>query len=411
MDSLMSQVQKSAEDAPRPQKRQRVAAVNMGQDPFQVIAARLHEIRRYMIEHNKKDGNIEIEVKLGYIINKDYDGRTGPFRPGAGAIEILAADMAKRRFVSGTTKKDFETFKSVQEQSGSSVQRSNNKDYKFSDGRRVQVDEAGNQLRERKTRELESQFHLPACPYDLRMTVSIEKEIGAEEAVGEISDDWESCRHKHRTSFVGAALPNRQRSLWQADMTHVEMTMGMAGGGQEGHPGGVEHTYEVELELSGDAVKAWFSAADPEKETSRVAWDLWERVQAMMPREQTCSSLKEITGEREKPRTQSARSPNLISGLPIKLFHHQLARRPPASRPFFKPRFTPRLQVDRLATRLGSLSSRNAHITLTEIIFPCLQTRCIRAWLWKRATCHGERRRGRGLDHSLVRCPLGLGGA
>ena len=84
MDSLMSQVQKSAEDAPRPQKRQRVAAVNMGQDPFQVIAARLHEIRRYMIEHNKKDGNIEIEVKLGYIINKDYDGRTGPFRPGAG---------------------------------------------------------------------------------------------------------------------------------------------------------------------------------------------------------------------------------------------------------------------------------------------------------------------------------------
>lgn len=316
MESLISQVQKSAEDAPRPQKKQRVAAVNMGQDPFQVIAARLHEIRRYMIEHNKKDGNIEIEVKLGYIINKDYNGRTGPFRPGAGAIEILAANMAKLKFVSGTTKKDFKTFKKVQECNGSSMQRSDSKDYKLGDGRRVQIDEAGNQHRECKTRELETQFHLPSCPYDLRMTVSIEKEIAAEELVDGVPDDWESCRHKHRTSFVGAALPQKHKSLWRADMTHVEMTMGAGGAGAgaahaegvehkneaglEGaaHVGGVEHTYEVELELSGDAIKAWFGAADPEKETSRVAWDLWERVQAMMPREQTCSSLKEITGEK-----------------------------------------------------------------------------------------------------------------
>lgn len=288
----MSHLVDQVTNAPRQAKKQKTVPVaNMGKDPYQTIATRLHAIRQYMIDQNKKDGNIEIEAKFGYIVDKHYDGRMGPFLPGAGAVEILAADMQNKKFVSGTTKKDFETFRTVQEKNGSKVETSDTKAYSWGEGRRIQVESNGNVIRERKTRVLESQFHLPACPYDCRITVSIEEGISEKEAgtvTDDLKDDWESCRHKHRTSFVGAYLPNKTHSTWQADFTHVELT--------EGHSRDqVEHTYEVELEMSGDAVRAWFGAEDPQKETGKVAWDLWERVRAMMPREETCSSLREIT--------------------------------------------------------------------------------------------------------------------
>eukprot|EP00282_Hemiselmis_andersenii_P028747 CAMPEP_0169464726 /NCGR_PEP_ID=MMETSP1042-20121227/20830_1 /TAXON_ID=464988 /ORGANISM="Hemiselmis andersenii, Strain CCMP1180" /LENGTH=176 /DNA_ID=CAMNT_0009577615 /DNA_START=21 /DNA_END=548 /DNA_ORIENTATION=+ len=176
----------------------------MGKDPFQAIAERLHAIRQWMLDNNKSEGNIEIEAKLGLIVNTEFQGRVGPFTPGAGAVEILAAQMNKNmKFVSGVEKKDFEACHRVLEVGGGSAEKSHRKDYKCCDGQRRQVDQAtGEVVAEHKTRTLESQFHLPACPYDFRITVSIERGMTKEEeaALAKVAGEWESCRSKHRTS-------------------------------------------------------------------------------------------------------------------------------------------------------------------------------------------------------------------
>ena len=103
--------------------RPRPAAVNMGQDPFQVLAKRLHEIRDLLKgspEAGSISTNVEIEARLGLIVAWD-DGdkqslrRTGPFLPGAGAIELLQDQMNQRKFLSGVRKKEFELYRTIEE--------------------------------------------------------------------------------------------------------------------------------------------------------------------------------------------------------------------------------------------------------------------------------------------------------
>lgn len=50
-------------------------------------------------------------------------------------------------------------------------------------------------------------------------TCQVENEISMENAEGAVTDDWESCRVKNRTSYTRNQLPNRAKSVWQGDMT------------------------------------------------------------------------------------------------------------------------------------------------------------------------------------------------
>ena len=207
---------------------------------------KLQQIRDTFHEKLRELGHgtkVEIEAKLGLIVDNQTNGRTGPFTPGAGAIAILPAQMQGKRFVSGVSKRDFEAYQAVQEtMPGRQLTRSKTYAHTFRDGKRVQTDASGSVIMEQKTRELEFQIHLPACPYDCRITVSIERPLeAAEKSV--MSEGWESRRTKDRCSY-----DHSQRSKWQADLTKVSTEQGSGGGATAGLPS-TEQTFEVELEL------------------------------------------------------------------------------------------------------------------------------------------------------------------
>ena len=313
-------------------KRPRPAERNMGGNPFQVrararvctrpgrrvvmcvrtddasagqtMAARLHQIRDTMAARMKELGPdcvVEIEAKLGLIVDKQSEGRTGPFTPGAGAIEILPGAMTGKRFVSGVTKKDFEIYQRVQEAHPSCQKsRALTHAYTFENDTRVQTDAEGKVILEQKTRELEFQIHLPSQAYDCRITVSLERALLPSEAP-QIGSDWRQRRLKDRCSYGDGRHGNPQRSKWQADLTRVttvhgpEAEAGVAGSSSK--PQG-EQTFEVELELKADDCSQWIQLTDAKaahERTCEVALDLWSRLCAMMPQEETCGGLVAVT--------------------------------------------------------------------------------------------------------------------
>ena len=204
--------------------------------------------------------------------------------------------MSNKRFVSGVSKKHFheyEHFFADSIKAGGSAVKSVKRTYTYGDGRRIEVNDSGEVVNEVKTRELEFQLHLPACPYDLRVSVSIEAPIegAAGGGGGRQAPDpgWESCRVKERTSFHGTRTTAGWPGDWQADLTRVVTeTRGGAAAAT---------TYEVELELGGGATRGWVAAAEAERAkelTGKLAWELWDRVSHLMPAEKTASVLTEI---------------------------------------------------------------------------------------------------------------------
>lgn len=238
---------------------------------------------------------VEIEAKLGLIVDNQTDGRAGPFTPGAGAIPILPAQMQGKRFVSGVSKKDFEAYQAVQEKlPAKQLARSKTYAHTFRDGKRVQTDSNGSVIMEQKTRELEFQIHLPSCPYDCRITASIERPLEAAETPV-MSQGWESRRTKDRSSYNDGRQGHPQRSKWQADLTKVLTEQGTAGA--SAGPASAENTFEVELELKPEDCTQWIQLSDTaaaQARTGEVAQDLWLRLSSMMPREETAGALREV---------------------------------------------------------------------------------------------------------------------
>ena len=284
---------------PAQPKRPKAAERNMGIDPFQALAQKLHQIRdefHVKLQQLSPGCAVEIEAKLGLIVSPQTGGRVGPFTPGAGAIVLLPQEMRDKHlsFRSGVAKKDFEAYQAVQEATltrpGSSKVPALTHAYTFANERRVQTDAAGSVIMEHKTRELEFNVHLPACAYDCRVTVSIERPLEACERQ-EVGADWESKRAKDRCSYRDG------RSKWQADLTKVATTQGAHN--LNPGPGGMaaERTFEVELELGAEDCTQWIMLGDAQaaqKRTSEVAADLWKRLSAMMPREETAGKLAEV---------------------------------------------------------------------------------------------------------------------
>lgn len=285
---------------PAQPKRPRTGERNMGLDPFQALAQKLHQIRDEF--HTKllqlsPGCAVEIEAKLGLLVSVQTDGRMGPFTPGAGAIVLVPQSLKDKhlRFKSGVSMKDFESYRAVQEEAlkrpGSSKVTIITNAYTFGNERRMQTDHAGMVIMEHKTRELEFNVHLPSCPYDCRVTVSIERPLEPIERQ-EVGQDWESKRAKDRCSYSGG------RSKWQADLTKVTTTQG-SHHFNPGDPGGTntERTFEVELELKAEDCTQWVRLGDAEaakQRTCEVAQDLWLRISAMMPCEETAGQLKEV---------------------------------------------------------------------------------------------------------------------
>jgi hypothetical protein len=282
-------------------KKPRPAERNMGLEPFQILAKRLHEIRDYFhakLQSLSPSSNVEIEAKLGLIVDTQTDGRTGPFTPGAGAIEILPDAMKGKRFVSGVTKRDFESYQTVQQklpacQHAKMVTHA----YTYPNERRVQTDADKKVIMEQKTRELEFQIHLPSCPYDCRITASVERPLDASEQP-QVTDDWLSHRLKKRDSYTDGR-EGHKCSKWQADLTSVMTSQGSADmGASGGRQHATEQTFEVELELKAEDCKGWIELTDEEgarKRTSEIAQDLWQRMTSMMPREETGGALTPIS--------------------------------------------------------------------------------------------------------------------
>eukprot|EP00960_Hanusia_phi_P072890 767895-Hanusia_phi.AAC.10 len=257
----------------------------MGTDPLQTLFNRLKEIRddfhkRVSVcsanhasleclillggQGDMGGCNVEIEAKLGLIVSSDTGGRTGPFTPGAGAIEMLPGVMKGKKFVSGVSRRDFESFRKLQDVPALAEKIAKKTHaYTYNDDQRIQTDEEGNVILEMKTRELEFQIHLPACPYDCRITVSIEKPLEQKESLA-VKDGWHSHRVKDRTSFVDlkARQGHSKASQWQADFTRVATTT-------QRDPT-AEETFEVELELKAEECKTWIQASDAEEAKQKV---------------------------------------------------------------------------------------------------------------------------------------------
>ncbi|EKX46661.1 hypothetical protein GUITHDRAFT_107444 [Guillardia theta CCMP2712] len=289
---LMGMIKQQLSDMPSQNKKPRQAEKNMGADPVQTLFNRLKDIRDDFYKRGDMGAcNVEIEAKLGLIVSSETGGRTGAFTPGAGAIEMLPGVMKGKKFVSGVSRKDFESFKRLQEvPSLAEKVAKKTHAYTYNDDQRIQTDEEGNVILEMKTRELEFQIHLPSCPYDCRITVSIEKPLEQSEKVV-VKEGWHSHRVKDRASFVDlkARHGHPKVSQWQADFTRVATSV-------QRDPT-VEETFEVELELKAEECKSWIQAneaEDAKQKTGDIARDLWNRISQMMPREQTAGKLVEV---------------------------------------------------------------------------------------------------------------------
>lgn len=200
--------------------------------------------------------------------------------------------MTGKKFVSGVAKADFAAYMAVQQDQrfAATAQKTVTKSYTYAEGKRIQQDEdSGKTTVETKRKELEFQIHLPACPYDCRVTVSIESPQEVKDAT--VEEGWLSRRTKDRTSFTRFMFSREppQRSKWQADLTRVTAVDRERGDGEV-----ASESFEVELELGEKETEGWLREAEQaaEEATKRMAWDLWERVQLMMPREETAGSLQ-----------------------------------------------------------------------------------------------------------------------
>lgn len=278
--------------APAAAKKAKAAEKNMGGDPFSTLYHRLKQIRaHFRSKWGAYEGsNIEIEAKLGIIVSSETGGRLGPFTPGAGAIELLPNQMTGKKFVSGVSQGDFSAYMAVQEdpRHAATATKKTTNSYTYGESKRIQTDEEGRATAETKKKELEFQIHLPSCPYDCRVTVSIESPMDIMDAT--VEDGWLSRRTKHRTSFTHFMISETHRSKWQADMTRVVAL------DKERGDEATQESFEVELELGERECMQWMQEEEnqAEENTKRIAWDLWERIQLIMPREETAGSLEEV---------------------------------------------------------------------------------------------------------------------
>lgn len=158
---------------------------------------------------------------------------------------------------------------------GASVSHSHEVAYNYQGHMRIKC-EAGatSGVLEKKMKLMDIDVALPSAPYDLRLTLAVETEMGQEQAV---DDNWESRRHKLRTTFKDPQ-GNATLGPWVLDMTTVTSE----------HAGSEEESSEVEIELDMGVCSEWIGAAsqaDADAVTSRLASRLLDTLQRLNPLE------------------------------------------------------------------------------------------------------------------------------
>eukprot|EP00639_Heterosigma_akashiwo_P030220 CAMPEP_0194662312 /NCGR_PEP_ID=MMETSP0295-20121207/119_1 /TAXON_ID=39354 /ORGANISM="Heterosigma akashiwo, Strain CCMP2393" /LENGTH=250 /DNA_ID=CAMNT_0039543495 /DNA_START=80 /DNA_END=829 /DNA_ORIENTATION=- len=240
LGNLLSKVKETSEsvsEAP-PSKRARFEqACDM--DPLKAIENFCEQVQQKLSEYppEQKD-KIEVEARLGLIIN---DGMRATPRILQKGTTVLYGEMmrtANYRFVSGVDPSTF--YKMVPKISKSfrlKGQPANLQEtvFNMSNGIRVKWDSRHKRgLSEQKTRIAECNFLLPSCPFDFRITVSMEQ---PGEMVASPPSDWQQKRIKNRTSLSLEGNP------WRVDITDVEAEDMMALGR------GKVAVHEVEFEV------------------------------------------------------------------------------------------------------------------------------------------------------------------
>jgi len=241
---------------------------------------------------------VEVEMRLGLIYTMDLNGgfqsRAFKSRPGSAPVVITPAYRSANntRFMSGVCERDFRGYFAGAEklaplQAGQHHHRAVTTAYNYGNGRRMNQDSAGTLSMESKEKVLvgASRTHtldiaLPACPYDIRIGITVE----IPQPVSELAAGWEQKRRKDRTTFVPTD------SSWQLDFTSVttERQGGVGMGEDEGDDG---VTYEVEMELRQEGCMRWLQQGGQE---GPLAINLAKSLTLLMPPDVESTELTPI---------------------------------------------------------------------------------------------------------------------
>ncbi|CAM9778248.1 unnamed protein product, partial [Phaeothamnion confervicola] len=308
-----------------------------GQDVRAEFHKYLTHVRRTVATMDDR-ASVEIEARLGLVLEAGRPVRAYPQVPGSGAVTITREDMRERRFefrtgVSAPSYDDITTRLAV---AGGRAERSEERVYSYEGDTRCIV-RSGRLRREKKEKipNLERTFALPGAPYDLRITVSTEKELdppgldpSADPTCNQHQDPvaagFETARSKKRDSLVGYRLPfmtkpqpgtaaaaNEPPALWRVDMTRVASASGGSGGGGAaggGSNGGRDddeeaNTLEVEMEMQTVVQALWTDGAEDdakhEGETELLTQHLVSLVHMLNPLEPP-STILDPPDEKDK---------------------------------------------------------------------------------------------------------------
>jgi mRNA guanylyltransferase len=225
------------------------------------LKMREEEFRREV----SKDTKVELEVRLGLLVFSHHDhlpatARVGPQRPGAKGEHIDNTDMVvpsssgcKVKFQPGVSASTFAHFKKLHEKRNQTKCPTESRSYAPGllpqDATRAEINLDDRKVSLEAKRELAHyDIHLPACDYDIRVSVMTETAIGDTMWESQLPDGWDTLRNKDRVSYEH---PNRDK--WRLDLTNTTTVTNNS----DAPP---QKSYEVELELTGDSCKKWLEA-------------------------------------------------------------------------------------------------------------------------------------------------------
>jgi hypothetical protein len=258
------ELDRSAAAAPA-QKRQRLEE---GMDIFQALAQALHEMRRDAIARNVDPTKLEVEMRVGMLV--DRDRRWKAHQASGGALVTNDKTIA---FQSGIDKLIADRLKGILTTEGYRETVLKPERLRFNetgDIRRV-VDDAGNLSGKAEAKDKFDRRNI-AClghNYDIRLDFASETPVdmsSASSAASEAGIVWHMERLKRRTRYT---MPGRG---WQVDLTDVDTTkLTGPGASRVAKP-----TIELEFELVPAALASWLNCAEGDvfTATSKIATEL-----------------------------------------------------------------------------------------------------------------------------------------
>jgi hypothetical protein len=239
---------------------------------------------RDTIENRGTGANIEVELRFGKITSNASQQRFAPRVPGDACIVLYEDDIRKEgaKFIPGVRQPDFEAFKHkvmklTTQTDAFAKQEEQQRVSTFPGSRRV-IEEVDLNTEttmapylQVKERLGSINMFLPHCPYDIRVSISLEFP-GTTDGLDMLPSP-DHMRHKKRVSAVGREV--------RVDLTEVsENQSNHQGQGQGQASSTPTTTFEVELELQASVVQEWLALSDSQSWKGAVvsATILWHTV-------------------------------------------------------------------------------------------------------------------------------------